>query len=245
MNTWNEPPPLPVARVVKDDMYDSFGEEFESIGEDKGVASVIDALLKHPARVVYEIVKGRSERICGILLGLLILCMMIYGFIMGMFSGKEQLWVVPIKVTAGLLLSGAICLPSLYIFMSLAGGNQSFAQASRLLLLALALNSVLLMGFAPVTWVFSQSTGTVVFMGSLHLAFLMVSMHFGLRLMKKSLAFLNERSMHVLKIWVIIFVMVLMQMTTVLRPLVGKYERLNLDDKKFFVGHWFDELGNL
>ena len=162
-----------------------------------------------------------------------------------MFSGREQLWVVPVKVTLGLLLSGAICLPSLYIFISLAGGRQSFAQTSGLLLLALTLNSVLLVGFAPVTWVFSQSTGTVVFMGCLHLLFLMVSIHFGLRLMKKSFAFLNERTMHVLKIWVIIFVMVIMQMTTVVRPLVGKHEKLKLDEKKFFIGHWMDELGKL
>ena len=45
----------------------------------------------------------------------------------------------------------------------------------------LALMTVLLIGFAPVAWVFSQSTSSLVAMGALHLAFWLVATVFGLR----------------------------------------------------------------
>ncbi len=166
-----------------------------------------------------------------------------YGFIMACFTGGDQLWAVPVKVLIGTFLSALICLPSLYILTCLAGGEQSLPQILGLFLQALALSAILLAGFAPITWIFSQSTNTVAFMGFLHLVFWMIGIHFGLKLLMTALGFLNKRDMGVLKVWSVIFIVVVMQMCTTLRPLVGEFRGTELQGKKFFLAHWGDCLG--
>ncbi len=44
-------------------------------------------------------------------------CLLLYGLVMGSFSGGVQWWAAPAKLVGGTLLSAVICLPSLYIFM--------------------------------------------------------------------------------------------------------------------------------
>jgi len=41
--------------------------------------------------------------------------------------------------------------------------------------------TVLLIGFAPVAWLFSQSTESLLLMGALHLVFWLIATYFGLR----------------------------------------------------------------
>jgi len=43
-----------------------------------------------------------------------------------------------------------------------------------------------------------------------------------------------------MRTWVIIFVLVVVQMTTALRPLIGTAETLMPTEKKFFLAHWAD-----
>jgi hypothetical protein len=204
------------------------------------VAGVAEAILKRPAQLVHEIQRGRLARTSLLLLAVTALCMLGYGLVAGLFSGGHQLWFVPLKAAAGLLLSALLCLPSLYVFTCLCGSGQSLRQACGLLLLATALSSVLLVGFAPIVWLFSQSTDTLVFMGILHLAFLATGLLFGLKLLSRAYRFLNGGRMAVLRLWAFIFVCVCLQMTTTLRPLVGEYRGLRLEGKRFFLAHWGD-----
>jgi len=145
-------------------------------------------------------------------------------------------------VVIGTFLSALICLPSLHILTALSGGNQSFRETAAILLLNLALSGILLIGFAPIAWIFSQSTNSASFMGGLHLLFWIVSIRFGLRLMGASLAFLNNRTMGVMTLWSCIFMVVVFQMCTTLRPLVGKFDGYEFQGKMFFLeqwmGHW-------
>jgi len=48
-----------------------------------------------------------------------------------------------------------------------------------------------------------------------------------------------------IKIWMVLFVMVVLQMTTALRPVVGKADTLLPQEKKFFVTYWMDNLGEI
>jgi len=41
---------------------------------------------------------------------------------------------------------------------------------------------------------------------------------------------------------VTVFVVVLLQMSTALRPIVGTSDTFLPTEKKFFIGHWFDNL---
>jgi len=242
----NAPPPLPPERSSLAQPGSNGGEQ-EGFGKDYGPmhggvggTRVIDALLKAPAGLVFELTEGRAGRVAAALLLVLVITMLGYGAIMGAFAGGAQLWAVPIKVVAGTVLSALICLPSLYIFTCLCGGRQTFREAAGLLLLAVSLTGVLLAGFAPVTWIFSQSTDTAGFMSAMHIGFWLVGTFFGLRLLDKAFSLLNHRSMSVLKVWTVIFVLVVLQMCTTLRPLVGAYAPLQLSAKKFFLTHWVE-----
>lgn len=220
------------------ELFSNLDKDFVPLSK-TGALSMLDALLKHPGRLIYEIVTVRPGRVAVVLLGIMTVSMLFYGLIMGSFSGDMQLLLVPVKVTVGLLLSGLICLPSLYIFSSLSGGDQSFLEVAGILLLNLALSSLLLIGFAPVTWIFSQSTGTVGFMGTLHILFWLIAVYFGTGLLCKAFRYLNRRNMRFLKLWKIIFIIVVFQMSTALRPLVGEYEGSAFSkEKKFFLEHW-------
>lgn len=242
----SNPPPLPPANKAGSEERRREGstpcarlaEDFGPMDQPVSGLRVAEMLLKRPGRVVYEVTKNRQTRVDVALLGITIICMAGFGLIMGAFSGGDQLWAVPVKVTAGILVSVLICLPSLYIFTCLTGSDQSISEVWGLLLSCAALVGILLAGFAPIAWIFSQSTSAVGFMGFLYLVFWFVALHFGLRLLKAALVFMGGREPGVIRLWGFIFLLVLLQMSTTLRPLVGEYKGFRLLEKKFFLEHW-------
>jgi hypothetical protein len=240
--------PPPVRRATETEnqrgLFPTFGDSFARTDRRLTPLGIVDALLKHPDRAVYEIVKGRRAPICLLLFLVSAVCMAAYGLAMATFAGGPQLWMVPAKLVVGSLLSALICLPSLYILTSLAGGNQSLDETLGLLLVCLALSGILLVGFAPITWIFAQSTNTVSFMGTLHLTFWLIGTILGLRLLATALRFLNKRRMGILTLWCFVYVAVALQMTTTLRPLVGGFQGYELQGRKFFLTHWGDCLAS-
>ena len=102
--------------------------------------------------------------------------------------------------------------------------------------------TLLLIGFAPVAWVFSQSTESVAAMGALHILFWFVAAYFGLRFLTAGFRHLNATSNAGLNVWIVLFIMVCLQMTTSLRPLVGKADTFLPKQKKFFVTHWSESM---
>ena len=102
------------------------------------------------------------------------------------------------------------------------------------------LMTILLVGFAPVAWIFSQSTESVAWMGALHLLFWFIATIFGVRFLKNGFYQANARSQAGVNVWIIIFLLVALQMTTALRPIIGKSETFFPAEKKFFLVHWFD-----
>ena len=104
----------------------------------------------------------------------------------------------------------------------------------------LTLMTILLIGFAPVAWLFSQSTESVAWMGALHLIFWGIATIFGLRFLDAGFAHTQARTSAGLNTWAVIFVLVVLQMTTALRPIVGTADTLLPTEKKSFVSHWGD-----
>ena len=233
----NQVPELP--KPPKPD--DPFETHFQAMG-DVRLFQIVDATLKRPAQMVHELIHGSGWKAPAGLLLILLFCLGAIGIIMGSFSGGAQYGMVPLKVVTGTVISALICMPSLYILLCLSGGEQSFPQISRMLLLGLTLSGILFIGFVPVAWIFSQSTESTVFMGILYLFVWGIGLFFGLRLMKTALEFLNKKSMGTLNLWIVIFTLVLLQMSTALRPIIGKHEPLQLSEKKFFMVHWSDVL---
>ena len=205
-----------------------------------GVVSAIESILRQPRRVMFQLREPGAGKVIGALVVIAVICSLIYGVIVGSFSGGDQWWAAPAKTCAGLLISAVICLPSLYIFASLSGSQARLTEIAGLVAGLLALMTVLLIGFAPVAWLFSQSTDSIVWMGFLHLLFCFIATAFGLRFLNAGFGQSKAKSNAGFNTWVIIFLLVLVQMTTALRPLLGTSPTFLPTEKKFFLTHWFD-----
>jgi hypothetical protein len=206
----------------------------------KGPFAVVEALLKAPARVLHDVQHGRGALFK--LTALVLVTMIVTGLVMASFSGGLQLLAVPVKLGLGVFFCALICLPSLYIFSSLAGAEQSLKETWGALLMGVALIGVLLVGLAPVSWVFSQATTSPIFMGVLHVVFLLIASWFGLGLVHRALAAANGRPIKGSVLWSLLFLLVVLQMTTTLRPIVGEYDGAIFHEKQFFLAHWIEEI---
>ncbi|MCB1226711.1 MAG: hypothetical protein KDK99_12930 [Verrucomicrobiales bacterium] len=208
-----------------------------------GFWSTAEAVLKNPRRLlVLEESRAEDRRTIQRLLILCVLCLAVFGLLLGGFSGGQQLWVAPTKVALGALFSLLICLPSLFIFGSLAGMNVRVEQVVKLGLSGLTLTSLLLVGFAPVVWVFSQSSDSLVFMGGLAVVFWMVSVLFGMRLVRQEAELLKLRELSYLNLWIFIFILVTLQVSTAVRPIIGTADTFFPKEKRFFMQHWGEEM---
>jgi hypothetical protein len=165
-------------------------------------------------------------------------CALLYGLVVGAFSGGVQYYAAPLKIAGGLLVSAALCLPSLYVFGCLSGSTARIRDAVRMLAGTLALALILLFSFAPVAWVFSQSTNSVGVMGLFHVVFWLVAISFGGRFLLRGMRRAGARSEGAFYVWLVLFVLVSLQMATALRPIVGTAPMWLPKEKKFFMAHW-------
>ncbi len=232
-NTPSTPAPLP-----KRDRF-----QFEPMNGETSPLLLLETLLKHPGRIIHELHSDRRPTLALWSLGLALAGMAIYGVVVGSLSGGMQLWIAPAKLALGTLLSMLICLPSLYIFTCLGGIDVRIRTVAGALFASVCLSALLLIGFAPVAWIFSQSTDSVAFMGGLHLLFWIIGLLFGLRLIGGLSRFRGATESARLKTWALIFFAVCLQMTTTLRPIVGRSEHFLPGEKKFFLAHWAESLG--
>jgi hypothetical protein len=209
-----------------------------SLGADAGAGLVLESLLKRPAHLIAELQRPGSARLVGIIALAALLSLGAYGLVIGSFSGHEQWLAAPLKVSLGMFASALICLPSLFIFTCLMGAEITFRGVVGTLSTMLALIGLLLIGFAPVAWVFSQSTDSLVFMGMLHLIFWFIAALFGVRLLGMLMDQLRVTGRFHVGVWVVIFLLVNLQMITALRPIIGRAPTLLPTEKKFFLAHW-------
>ncbi len=232
----NTPPPTPTpsAKALGDD-------PAERVPITNAFAA-IEALLRQPRRLLFQLRQPGAGKLIAQMLFVAFVCAAVYGVVAGTFSGGDQMWIAPVKIAVGLFISAAICLPSLYIFTCLSGAQSRLAEVCGLLAGLLMLMTILLVGFAPVAWIFSQSTESVAWMGFLHLMFWFVATLFGVRFMKHGFAHAEAKSQAGVNVWICIFLLVALQMTTALRPIIGKSDTFFPAEKKFFLGHWLETL---
>jgi hypothetical protein len=200
--------------------------------------AAIDAILRHPRRVMFQLRQPDAGKLIATMIFVSIVCSLIYGAVVGTFSGGAQYWAAPVKIAGGLMISALICLPSLYIFTCLSGSQARLVEVCGLLAGLLMLMTILLIGFAPVAWIFSQSTESLPWMGALHLVFWFIATIFGLRFLETGFSHSNARSHAGFHVWVIIFLLVAVQMTTALRPILGTADTFLPKEKQFFGTHW-------
>ena len=214
--------------------------EFKPMEKPDSLFAALEDLLKRPGSIIYELQeKGRGKLLLS-LVALIFISLVIYGLVIGTFAGGWQFLIAPSKIIVGLIISYVITLPSLYIFMSLGGSDVTFRGVAGLFLGVLALMSILLIGFSPVSWIFSQSTNSVALMTLLHVAFWFVGLCFGLKILTGAQPYLQGHGTGQVIVWSLIFMAVCLQMMTALRPIIGAPEpgKMLPTTKKFFLQHW-------
>jgi len=233
-------PPIPPIPPVTSYAPKPLGENPEERLPITSPIQAIEAILRQPRRVMYQLRQPGAGPLMMYLMVVAIFCAAVYGVVVGTFSMHDQLWIAPVKIAGGLLVSALICLPSLYIFTCLSGSQARLAEIYGLIMGMLMLTTILLIGFAPVAWLFSQSTESVNWMGTLHLIFWFIAALFGLRFLNAAFSHSQAKSNAGFNTWVVIFMLVVVQMTTALRPIVGTSDKFFPTEKKFFLSYWSD-----
>ena len=203
---------------------------------------LFESLLRRPQALIARLfipdhrATGRFVMIC-------LAAVLLFGIVLGCFAKHEQLWAAPLKIICGLAFASVICFPSLYIFATLAGARISLQQLAACLGGSLALAGLLLLGFAPAVWIFAESTDSLGFMGTLAIGSWVIALVFALKFLKASVVHGGGTQNAPFTVWSIVFLLVTLQMTTSLRPILGRSPDFLTQEKKFFIQHWFESVG--
>lgn len=201
-----------------------------------------DQLLRRPEVLLERLEGPGASATLWFLFVVMLIGHVLYGLVVGSFSGGEQWWASPAKVVLGTLLCGVVCFPSLYIFLSLSGAELRLRHAVGLLLGALASTGIFLAGFGPVAWVFSQSSTTVSLLAPIHLLLWCASLIASKRVFNAGLKHWGARKSGWIGLWLTILLITCLQMMTTLRPLLGTAERFYDPTRKFFLVHWAETM---
>jgi hypothetical protein len=210
--------------------------------ETPGLRVLFEALLRSPRALLDRLARPGHGALTPFVL-LALLSMLVFGAVLGSFATGEQLWAAPLKMAAGLVIAGVICFPSLYIFSCLAGSQAAAGQLASAFAGMLALTGLLLLGFAPAVWIFTQATDSLGFMGLLSLAAWLVALAFGFRFLGGAVRASGAATKGPFAVWSVVFLLVTLQMSTSLRPILGRSERFLTDEKRFFLQHWVESCG--
>jgi hypothetical protein len=205
--------------------------------------AVLMQLLRERAKFIEEISEGTklNNKIISLLIASSVF-FAIYGAIMGAFGGWMQMLASGIKLPALYLLTGFICLPTLYFFDVISGSKRTFSQYLALLLAALSIISVMLFAFAPVTLFFLLSINEYRFFLLLNVAILaftgIIGVNFFYKNMKSfttdnygvtngptttavTVSDSSKKSSKLLEAWLCLFMLVGSQLGWTLRPFFG------------------------
>ena len=215
------------------------------LGKVEGPFGWVTALLRQPRSVADNLLNDKGPTGTATFFVVFIVCHLAYGLIMGLFSGEGQVYIVPMKMVLGTGLCALLCFPSLFIFACLSGVDVAPSKVFSILVGGLAMCSLLLVGFLPVSFIFTFSVESVLFMGFVHLAVWLASVYFACTYIRKGLTVGIPQGGSFFYFWNIVFILTLLQMSTTIRPLLGPEDKSYAffqKEKKFFLEHWGDAM---
>ncbi len=207
-----------------------------------GFLGTLEGILKNPSGLFQSFLKNERRSLGLHFLLIILVSMAAFGLVLASFAGHAQWLWAPIKVSVGLLLSGLLCLPSLYVFGCLSGLSIRPGAAVAMLMAMLSLCSLVVLGFAPVAWIFTQSTDSVTFVGTLVLVMWITALWFAFGLVKQVVGLMGLRMTEHIRVWMFMFMIVTLQMSTTLRPILGRSDTILPTERKFFPEHWWSML---
>ncbi len=207
------------------------------IPEPAGAFQAFDELLKTPEQVALRARQEGSNRPAFLLLGGSLFGFVLYGAVAGLFAGGSQVLVSAFKAPLIVLLSLALCLPSLYIFSALAGAPLSRRPFLHVVAGFSGMLALLLIGLMPISWLFSVSSRSFLFVVWMHVLAWIVAAGFGARFLARSFE-IKEAGKAIL-LWLLLFALVSFQVSTWLRPVLWRAPGGPLFEsgKMFFMEH--------
>ncbi|WP_435011217.1 hypothetical protein P12x_002518 [Tundrisphaera lichenicola] len=171
---------------------------------------------------IEEILRGRpTTGAWQVVLG----CGLIYGGVMGTFGGRSgQVAFSAIKVPLLLLATVGLSLPSYFILNTLLGVRSDFAAAWRAVLASQAGLTIILVSLAPITAFWYASFGdyrAAILFNALIFAVASGGAQVLLRRSYRPLIARDPRHRWLLRIWLILYAFVGIQMGWSLRPFIG------------------------
>ena len=202
--------------------------------------SILTGLLKAPHSVGDALAGARDLSGAGLSLLLAgIAFHAVYGFAFGLFGGLSVGAMAAAKSALVALFALLLCMPSLYVFSCVGGAPLTLGQTVALGSSVLAMIGLLLIGLAPVAWLFSASTDSLPFVVALNFVLWFIAVMFAVRYIGKLRQNPLFRRTGGIRFWFVVFMLVSLQMTTCLRPMLTRPEgSWWTGEKKFFLAHF-------
>ena len=199
--------------------------------------AALDELLRHPQAIFARCRGGGPSSLPYLALGALA-CFALYGAAAGGFQGGGQILVAAFKVPLIIVVSLAMCAPSLYVLSSLSGVDVSTRWLAATLTGLAGMLGLLLIALLPVAWLFSVSSASLAFIAVLHLCVGIIAVHFAFKLL--TAAFRAHGEVKPAMAWALLLVVVSLQVTSQMRPVLwrGEGEALFEPRKMFFLEHF-------
>jgi hypothetical protein len=202
-----------------------------------GMLGAFNALLRHPASVISDAREGaRTMAPARLFLGALA-CYAAYGAAAGLFQGGSQAFLAAVKTPLVVLTTLILCAPSFYVFGTLAGADLSGRRFLNLMAGFAGMLGMLLLALLPISWLFTVSSTSLLFVVLLHALVWSVALVFAFRFLSVTLA--RPAAHAALFLWLILFSIVSCQVTTYLRPILWREAGTPVfrTEKLFFLEH--------
>ena len=192
-------------------------------------ADFLKSLLSDRERYFEEVVEGAALRdklryAVATIVGLAGL----FGLIAGSYSGPAQAVSAAIKLPFLFFATFAICFPAFFVVQVLVGSRLRLEQVAVLVFGALALTSVLLAAFVPITAFFLITGANYYFQHLLNIAiagvagiFGMYALHEGLSVVCEKRGVYPRKALTIMRAWALLFAFVGIQLAWSLRPFLG------------------------
>ena len=208
--------------------------------EAKGIAGV----LGNPEGFIRQLATGTHLGAQGAFLLLLALGgTALFGFGAGFFVDWKVAFLDAAKAGGIVLFSYLLCLPTLYVFASIAGCRVGFARLALIGLVALSGIGCILAALAPVLWLFAVSTESTSLFTLLSFALIAVAVALGARTLAGASKARAVQCSGGLVAWFAILLIVALQAITLVRPMLAKENPPPCTQGKcFFVTHFLETL---
>jgi hypothetical protein len=151
-----------------------------------------------------------------------------FGLVAGAYSGPAQAIAAGIKLPFLFFATFAVCFPAFFVVQVLVGSRLRLVQVAVLVFGALALTSVLLAAFVPITAFFLVSGANYYFQHLLNIAlagvagaFGMYALHEGLSVVCEKRGVYPRKALTIMRAWAVLFAFVGIQLAWNLRPFLG------------------------